>query len=700
MNTIPCAGAPQNEEREPASYGSSYQSETLRREEQRRASPALLRVSAKAGSSISLHRVSTLSFSQETFHTAASQVSNPLAPLEENPQREDNNNNDDEETTPSTSLTDREEDEEEDEEGTLLRAIHSEEDAKQLRQEALKFYNKGEYDDAMKLQYPLVRYAVRHHDGVTDPRNGIYFLDYGLTQLRLLQTTSSMDDVFSEEKRNEAEKDMEACFINLDVARVCFQKQINALEDEEEINEEKRDDKESSMAKEDRVSRRIQMELTLAEVHNALAQLLVEKGDYAAALKEYDTEMFIYNCLEEEYGNGNGKETERIFTAEPTAADTTDITKEEDAKDEAKPKGEQKETQIALSSFVAPPGRIVACLYGAADCYLKEADFEGAEKRLQSALELIRERYPPPIIDQALVEELEDWLAEAREMKGGAYTAMQESIHQQFARDEMSRVLAQTEALSATLEGNHTNGKEKMKDGQAQGVVVNCMNMTGVQLNSFSKEGAGETGEEKVDAAVFHHSAVKKPRKQNKNESKKSGVTHSSSPSSALPSAPSHPFLSMLPLQEENAYSSSFTLPSQDFSNGIPFGSILPSAPRAPRNNSNSTFTLGISERSQSISLFPSQNMSSQHSPFQSSLLGGSLSHTSPYDKATEIDERSSRQHIRCEGQENETIHSATVVKKPKRPLSFPLMPMQSLNEDSSHVDDMDGMLRKKTRTE
>lgn len=712
--------ASQTETHHSLSYPCSYQSEKVKMEEGNH--PA---TTGNISDGLLLSQGTSPSATLQEVNSADLQKGIHLEDKSTGSNEEDEDEEDEEiEDMLSSLLTgaEEEEQEEEDEErgedvhGT---AIHSEEEAKYQRQEALKFYNKGEYDEAMKLQYPLVRYAVRRHDGVTDPRNGIYFLDYGLTQLRLLQTSSSVDDAFSEDKRKEAEKDMEACFINLDIARVCFQKQIGVLEEEEEERDEDKEAKPSSVAgtpslpsttpsrgNEDRLSRRVQVELTLAEVHNALAQLLVEKGDYTAALKEYDTELFIYQCLDDEYGNGTTGATARSATPPGDASHSHTVQKEEGknilkVKEEKSTKASQnteEEKKLSCSSFVAPPGRVVACLYGAADCFLKEADFEGAEERLQSALQLIRERYPPSIIDPALVEELEDWLAEAKEMKGGAYAAMQETIHQQFARDEMDHVLAQAEALSNALGGANNEDKLERLNGKAV--------HAGMEAGNISKESShpllgteSNEKEERNEPVVFHHSAVKKQRKLG-DEEDKAPTTKKSSASGPVGSVTSHPFLSALPLQEENVYSSS-TLPSQETSNaGLRFGSIVPCFPRGAAGSSNSSFTLGLSERSQSISLFPSQNINSQHSPLQSSISGESVSRSFHYDKDAGQEERSTRHRGRGDGQEkSETIHSAMVVKKPKALLSSSILAGSSLSDPSSLLDSGE-MPRKKLHTE
>lgn len=395
-------------------------------------------------------------------------------------------------------------------------AMESIEDVEPLRQEALEHYNKGAYEEAMKIQYRIVRFIARTHKNVTVGGNGMYFLDYGLSQLRCLQMVSQMEDILSPEKQKEREKELEACFVNLDVARVCFQKEVQQLEKEENAAK-------SPEARGALKGRKEALELSIAETHNALAQLLVEKGDYKAALQEYDSELLIYNCLQSEH-------------------------------EEEKP----QDDKASSPSFIVPPGRMVGCLYGSADCLLKEANFEGAEERLTSTLALIKERYAPPIIDQELVEELEDWLADAREMKGGAFKAMQETIQQQFGRDKIENVLETREAEQpATSEREASN------------------------------------------------SMLPKDR---------------------------HPFISALPQQESS----------------MPWSLPVPAGSNSFMGNGELST---VNEKSQSISLFPSQSIG-MATDGSNLMAGCNRSYTS---------------------QENATIHSAVVTKKPKkRPLEQP----------------------------
>ncbi|AIO02549.1 hypothetical protein LPMP_354150 [Leishmania panamensis] len=273
-----------------------------------------------------------------------------------------------------------EEDQDDDEDATFQFA--TDEEAEAQRQTGITAYNEGRYEDALDVQYRVVRHFSNKY-GSTSAKCGKYFLDYGLSQLRLLQRQTTVDDVL----RPRDEDTLMTCYVNLEVARVCLQKL------EAEVGEED-----------------VEVELALAEVRNALAQLSVEKEDYDAALREYETELLHYRCLQD-----------------------------------AAPE-EEKLT-------VVPAGRVVGVLYGIADCFMKEGDFEGAEERLRATLDEIK-LYPAGTIAASLVAELEDLLADAIGMKGGKFQEIQKAIKQQFAA-EAEQIPTPQEFFSVDKDGKH-----------------------------------------------------------------------------------------------------------------------------------------------------------------------------------------------------------------------------------------------------
>lgn len=262
--------------------------------------------------------------------------------------------------------------------------FNTDEEAEATRQIGLKAYNESRFEDALDEQYRVVRYFSNKY-GATSAKCGMYFLDYGLSQLRMLQSQTSVDDVL----RPRDEEAMEACFINLDVARVCFQKlEVERGEDD------------------------VAVQLQLAEVHNAIAQLNIEKEDYDGALREYEAELLIYRCLQD-----------------------------------AAPSPSEK-----LS--VVPAGRVIGVLYGIADCFLKEADFSGATERLKATLAEV-ELYPEGTIDATLLEDLQERLIDAQEMQSGMYAEIQEAIQKQFAPEAVEQVPSPQEFYAVDKDKKH-----------------------------------------------------------------------------------------------------------------------------------------------------------------------------------------------------------------------------------------------------
>ncbi|KAG5490561.1 hypothetical protein JKF63_00681 [Porcisia hertigi] len=293
---------------------------------------------------------------------------------------------DQEEEVSNTSSDEHEDDEEgeqdDDDDDDSTFQFATDEDAEEQRQVGLAAYNEGRYEDALDVQYRVVRHFSNKY-GSTSAKCGKYFLDYGLSQLRLLQGQTTVDDVLQPRD----EDALMTCYVNLEVARVCFQKLENEVGEED-----------------------VETELSLAEVHNALAQLFVEKEDYDAALREYEAELLQYRCLQD-----------------------------------AAPE-EEKLT-------IVPAGRVIGVLYGIADCFMKESDFEGAEERLRATLEEIK-LYPTGTIDSSLIAELEELLVDAVDMKGGKFQEIQDAIKQQFAA-EAEQIPTPQEFYSVDKGGKH-----------------------------------------------------------------------------------------------------------------------------------------------------------------------------------------------------------------------------------------------------
>lgn len=259
-----------------------------------------------------------------------------------------------------------------------------------LRAEAVALYNTGSYGAALDRQYRIVRHFAGKY-GPTSAKAAKYFLDYALSQLRALQSQSTVEDVLQPRD----EDALEGCFINLEMARVGLQKAEDALNDAETP---------TAMTNS---AAYVEVSLMMAETHNALAQLSVEKEDYDAALKEYEAELLVYRGLQE----------------------TEEEESEYDGEEDTKASENTNNTDTRLS--VVPPGRLVAALFGVADCFAKEGDFAGAEERLRATLEEVA-AHPAGTFPADLIEELEEMLEDATEMKGGKFEELREEIGRQF----------------------------------------------------------------------------------------------------------------------------------------------------------------------------------------------------------------------------------------------------------------------------
>lgn len=254
--------------------------------------------------------------------------------------------------------------------------FHNDDEANAARLVGLKFYNDGHYSDALDIQYTVVRHFTTKY-GMTNALCGLYYLDYGLSQLRMIQSRDSSSAAVAPLDNDS----LETCFINLDTARVCFEKQEKDSSDDDE-----------------------DIQIQLAEVRNAIAQVHVEQEDFDKALQEYENEVIIYRSLE-------------------------------------------KSPQ---------PRKLVSAMYGMADCYMKECDFAEAEVRFQAVIDEIA-KLPAGTIDEALTQELADLRDEAKEMKDGKFKAVQELVRQQFLPDEQDVPPPQEVLSQAAAEVPHAN---------------------------------------------------------------------------------------------------------------------------------------------------------------------------------------------------------------------------------------------------
>ncbi|KEG06935.1 hypothetical protein DQ04_11591020 [Trypanosoma grayi] len=340
-----------------------------------------------------------------------------------------------------------EEDDEEDDDADVV-PFTSDEEAIEARAVGLRHYNEHRYEDALDVQYSILRHFEKKY-GATAAVCGPYFLDYGLSQLRVLQSKSSVEAVL-QPLDQEA---LKTCFINLDVARVCFQKQ-----------------------EQERGEGDIEVQLRLAEVHNAIAQLHVEREDFDDALKEYESELLTYRFI-------------------------------------------QQEAPEAL-----PRGRLASVLYAIADCYMKEGDFEGAEARFTAALDEIA-TFPTGTIAPELVVELQELRDDARDMKGGKFKALQESIQAQFAVEEAEQLPTAQEFYGDTEELQQQHPYVSRLPGESEysalSMPQSVTNPTqwnehsnSMSLSLFPPQVAGRSPDTSNSQPVHHVVARRKPKQQ------------------------------------------------------------------------------------------------------------------------------------------------------------------------------------------
>ncbi|CAD2212932.1 hypothetical protein ADEAN_000036800 [Angomonas deanei] len=347
-------------------------------------------------------------------------MSSPNKPTEVPPKDETNHNN-----------SDSEESSNEEEEEDPLSFFPTPEAVTAARTTALQYYNQQEYEKSCALQAKIAQYVSKKF-GPTFYQNGIYFLDYGLSQLRLIALQNANNTDFlkhamkisqnnnsENENNDEEEEDMETCFINLEVARVCFENEEKQIEDGvhgalETLNDEKNEELKKKY---------ITNQTYLAEVHNALGQLHNEKEDSEAALQEYELENMIYKNLQELFGN-----------------------------------------------TIVDGGKLVSVRYSMAQCYLQEADFDGAVRRLEETIseaeKINAENSENHKINPVLLNEIKEQLSDAKEMANGTFEAIKKQIEEQFCVEQMSQIPSAEEFFSVPKHNENNNNNNNSENNK------------------------------------------------------------------------------------------------------------------------------------------------------------------------------------------------------------------------------------------
>lgn len=146
----------------------------------------------------------------------------------------------------------------------------TEEEAIAGRQRGLEHFNKGELEEALAVQAGVLEFFTTKY-GESSSKLGLYYLDYGLSLLELIQGNNRPADAAA--LKGVDEDDAECCFNTLELARVCLEKQ--------EVEEGESED----------------LTYRIAEVHGAIAQLELEKDSYENAMQEFEHTLLLLRSI-------------------------------------------------------------------------------------------------------------------------------------------------------------------------------------------------------------------------------------------------------------------------------------------------------------------------------------------------------------------------------------------------------------------
>lgn len=255
-----------------------------------------------------------------------------------------------------------EEDEEvsDEEEGLSVEGaeFENEEAALAARKQALALYNKDDIDGAIRIQSGVAAFFSKLHSEV-DPRCALYFLDYGMSLLAQLQALPAIDAALAGNTGKYTEE-FEICYNTLELARRGFDQQLNEIDD---------DNRELFS----------QTTLRLAEAHDSLALLNVEKDDDDSAIREFSLALAL--------------------------------------------RREVLESKHRL---------VVSTEFSIGETYLHAEDFEKAEEQFEKTLKLAYDGG----MDEELIARIQEKLSETSEMKKGGLDEAREEIQKLFPDEE------------------------------------------------------------------------------------------------------------------------------------------------------------------------------------------------------------------------------------------------------------------------
>ena len=249
------------------------------------------------------------------------------------------------------------EDEEEDEpiEGS---DFIDDEAALSARKEGLEMYNRNDIEAAIQIQSSVAAYFSKRY-GELDPRCALFYLDYGMSLLAQLQALPAIDAALAG-NTGKYEEEFEVCYNTLELARRGFDEQLNGIDES---------DKELFS----------QTTLRLAEAHDSIALLFVEKDDDESAIREFHH-------------------------------------------------------ALALRREVLEPKHrlVVSTEFSIGEAYLHAEDFEKAEEQFEKTLKLAYDGD----VEEELIARIQEKLAEASELKKGGLDEIRVEIQNLFPDEE------------------------------------------------------------------------------------------------------------------------------------------------------------------------------------------------------------------------------------------------------------------------
>lgn len=236
----------------------------------------------------------------------------------------------------------------------------TEEEATAGRQKGIDYFNKGELEEALNVQAAVLEFFTGKY-GENSAKMGLYYLDYGLSLLELIQGNNRPAEAAA--LKGVDEEDAECCFNTLELARVCLEKQ--------EVEEGESED----------------LTYRIAEVHGAIAQLELEKDSYASAMQEFEHTLLLLRSITPTTPESVTRHSKALATALFNCA--LCFMQEEDFA------GAATEFKACLD-FIAtvPPGTIAADLIEDVNAYYLDAVDNRDNKTLAKAKESIQELFP------------------------------------------------------------------------------------------------------------------------------------------------------------------------------------------------------------------------------------------------------------------------------------------------------------------